>query len=339
MATAQPLPQLHTHIGIPPAGQEGAERAGRNWDCRRLRPPQHRRALRGQSGVRARGRGARPPHSPLTAPPPPAPPQRRPRPSSAPRPGPGPVTPRYSPLPERSRSAEQGRARALAAPQGCASRSPPGAPRSPPPLPPPAPLLRHRRGGRCLAQKPAGVTKPRAARRNQSAPRPRSRLGGERHVTGAGLSPPCPPPYLPAAPAVGVREQDGGGGGGAPRSWLRVAVSAALRRPLLPPPLPPPPGEVPGAVPGSGAAQPQPPSQGHPNATAAAPLLAEVVSPSARLAPAAQLLRAGCVTVTLRSPAQVVAAAWQTGAPSPLAASPAHLQGTGELPLAARFCQ
>lgn len=274
MATAQPLPQLHTHIGIPPAGQEGAERAGRNWDCRRLRPPQHRRALRGQSGVRARGRGARPPHSPLTAPPPPAPPQRRPRPSSAPRrvPGPAPllpVTPRYPSAAAAPSRAEPGPWQRLrAAPHG----APPGAPRSPPPLPPPAPLLRHRRGGRCLAQKPAGVTKPRAARRNQSAPRPRSRLGGERHVTGAGLSPPCPPPYLPAAPAGGgVREQDGGGDGGAPRSRLRVAVSAALRRPLLPPPLPPPPGEVPGAVPGSGAAHPQPPSQGHPHAAAAAP--------------------------------------------------------------------
>lgn len=212
MATAQPLPQLHTHIGIPPAGQEGAERAGRNWDCRRLRPPQHRRALRGQSGVRARGRGARPPHSPLTAPPPPAPPQRRPRPSSAPRrvPGPAPllpVTPRYPSAAAAPSRAEPGPWQRLrAAPHG----APPGAPRSPPPLPPPAPLLRHRRGGRCLAQKPAGVTKPRAARRNQSAPRPRSRLGGERHVTGAGLSPPCPPPYLPAAPA---------GGGGQRARW------------------------------------------------------------------------------------------------------------------------
>lgn len=163
MATAQPLPQLHTHIGIPPAGQEGAERAGRNWDCRRLRPPQHRRALRGQSGVRARGRGARPPHSPLTAPPPPAPPQRRPRPSSAPRrvPGPAPllpVTPRYPSAAAAPSRAEPGPWQRLrAAPHGA---------------PPEPPAHRRRCRPRCYVTGAGGAASRRSRPASQSrAPR------------------------------------------------------------------------------------------------------------------------------------------------------------------------
>lgn len=162
MATAQPLPQLHTHIGIPPAGQEGAERAGRNWDCRRLRPPQHRRALRGQSGVRARGRGARPPHSPLTAPPPPAPPQRRPRPSSAPRrvPGPAPLLPVTRAQPQRRAGPSPG--------PGSAS----GLRLTEPPPEPPAHRRRCRRRPRCYVTGAGGAASRRSRPASQSrAPR------------------------------------------------------------------------------------------------------------------------------------------------------------------------